>query len=81
MRRIIMLLAVALVMGAMMVAMAAPAFAASALFLPSAQGTTLQVTPQTTTQGTITRTLIPTDPYRVCLPGDPYKPPVCPTIT
>jgi hypothetical protein len=81
MRRIIMLLTVALVMGAMMVAMAAPAFAAGALFLASDQGTILQVTPQTTTQDTITKTLIPVDPYRVCQPNNPYKPPVCPTIT
>jgi len=53
----IMLLTVALVMGAIMVAMAAPAFASGALFLASDQGSTLQVTPQTTTQGTITKTI------------------------
>ena len=74
MRRINMLLAVALVMGAMMVAMAAQ-------LLPSDQGSTLQVTPQTTTQYTITLTLIPHDPYRaVCVPPNPVRDaanPVC----
>jgi hypothetical protein len=76
-----MLLTVALGMGAMMVAMAAPAFASGALFLASDQGTALQVTPQTTTQGTITKTLQPVDPYRaVCVPPNPVEP-VCQTIT
>ena len=76
-----MLLTVALVTAAMMVATAAPAMAAAAQLLPSDQGSTLRVTPQTTTQDTRTLTLQPGDPYRaVCVPPNPIRDaanPVC----
>ena len=87
MKRMLMLTTVALVMAAMMVAMAAPAFGAAALLRPIDQGTVLQVTPQTQTQDTFNPTVIPTDPYAPCvppnpiLPGDPYRNPVCQGIT
>jgi hypothetical protein len=94
MKRMLMLTTVALVMAAMMVAMAAPAFGAAALLRPTDQGTVLQVTPQTQTQGTFFPTVIhptdpfaPNDPYAPCQPTDPYQPgdpyrnPVCQGIT